>query len=105
MKQLQASCHFEFAERIVEILDARQIRDYVRIPMVEGKDHHGKHEGTQVFPGNLTAIHAQVPEDRVDAVLEDLGDFKAEKEAHHHVQAIILPIERRLNDVDQDGTQ
>ncbi len=96
MKLLMITCHFEFGQQIVEILDRHELRDYAQFSMIEGRDHHGKHFGSQVFPGNLTALHAQVPEETVDALLDDLKEFRQRREAHRHVQALVLPVERRL---------
>lgn len=96
MKLLHLSFHFEYGEMIESILDRHEVADYVRYSMVEGKDRDGKHFGTQVFPGNVTAIQAQVPDEKVDALLDDLQSFRQEKDAHRHLQALIIPVERRL---------
>lgn len=96
MKLLHLSFHFEYADIITAILDSHTINDYVRYSMVEGKDRDGKHFGTQVFPGNVTAIQAQVPDEKVDALFADLQMFREQKDAHHHLQALVLPLERRL---------
>jgi len=96
MKLLHLSFHFEYAEFIEPILDRHDIKDYARYSMVEGKDRNGKHFGTQVFPGNVTVIQGEVPDEKVDALFRDLLAFREEKEAHHHLEALILPVERRL---------
>jgi len=96
MKLLQLSFHFEYAEIIEPILDRHGIGDYTRYPMIDGKDRDGKHFGTQVFPGNVTVIQAQVPDEKVDALFEDLEAFREEKDAHRHLQALVLQVERRL---------
>ena len=96
MKLLHLTFHFEYADAIDLILERNEIVDYARYSMIEGKDCDGKHFGTQVFPGNVTVIQAQVPDERVDALLGDLEAFRNEKAAHHHLQALILPVERLL---------
>ncbi|MCK4342720.1 MAG: hypothetical protein KAY37_13465 [Phycisphaerae bacterium] len=96
MKLLHLSFHFEYAEIIEQILDRHEVSEYARYSMVEGKDRDGKHFGTQVFPGNVTVIQAQMPENKIDALFDDLQAFREEKDAHRHLQALILPIERRL---------
>lgn len=96
MKFLQLTYHFEYDTNIEEILDRHDVTDYVRVSMVEGRDEEGKHFGSQVHPGNTSLIQAQVDEDTVDPLLEDLGEFKREKQAHQHLEAVILPVERRL---------
>ena len=96
MKLLHLTFHFEYGDIITAILDCHDINDYVRHSMVEGKDCDGKHFGTQVFPGSVTAIQAQVPEEKVDALLEDLKTFREQKDAHRHLQAVVLPLERCL---------
>jgi hypothetical protein len=96
VKLLHLTFHFEYADIVAAILDRHEIADYARYSMVEGKDRDGKHFGTQVFPGNVTTIQAQVPDDKVDALCKDLETFREEKDAHRHLQALILPIEKRL---------
>jgi hypothetical protein len=96
MKLLHLTFHFEYADAIELILDRHEIADYARYPMVEGKDREGKHFGTQVFPGGVTVVQAQVPEDKIDALFDDLRTFREEKAAHRHLQAIILPVDRCL---------
>lgn len=96
MKLLHLSFHFEYADIIERILDQHEVSEYARYSMVEGKDRNGKHFGTQVFPGNVTVIQAQVPEDKIDALFEDLQAFREEKDAHRHLQVLVLPIERQL---------
>jgi hypothetical protein len=81
---------------IEAILDRLAISDFIRLPMVEGKDEDGKHFGTQVFPGNSSVVLAQVPEESVDGLFAQLAHFRAAKPAHQHVQALMVPIERRL---------
>ena len=98
MKLLHITVHFEFADAITEILDRHGITNYARYPMIEGKDSEGKHYGSQVFPGNVTVIQAQVTEEEIDDLLRDLKTFKEEKHAHHHLEALVLPVERRLGD-------
>ena len=96
MKLLYLSFHFEYAEIIDAILDRHGLSDYVRYSMVEGKDRDGKHFGTQVFPGNVTVIQAHIQEDKIDALFNDLQVFRKEKDAHRHLTALILPVERQL---------
>lgn len=96
MKFLHVTYHFEYTERIEEILDDHDIRDYARYDMMEGKDSDGKHFGTQVYPGNVSAVQAQVPEEKLDDLLEDFREFRDAKPAHEHLEALVLPIERRL---------
>ena len=96
MKLLHLSFHFEYAEIIEPLLDRHEVVNYTRYSMVQGKDCDGKHFGTQVFPGNVTVIQAQVPDQKVEAVLKDLQAFRQAKQAHRHLQALILPVERCL---------
>lgn len=88
--------HFEYTDAIEAILDRHGIADYVRYPMMEGKDRDGKHYGTQTFPGNVSVMHAQVEEGDLDTLMATLDRFRQQKIAHHHLDAIVLPIERRL---------
>ena len=96
MKLVLITFHFEYTDVIEAILDRHGVADYVRFPMIEGKDMQGKHFGSQVFPGNSSVVHAQVPEATVGPLFDELASFRAAKPAHEHVQALVLPIERRL---------
>ncbi len=96
MKFMHITFHFEYSDEIEKILDRNEIQNFVRYPMREGKDRDGKHYGTQVYPGSTTVIQAQVPEDRIEDVMGDLRDFRDKKASHSHLEAIVLPIEMRL---------
>ena len=96
MKFLHITFHFEYSEDIEAILDKHDISDFVRVPMVEAKDRDGKHYGNQVYPGNSSIVQAQVPEETVEALLSDLDAFRRAKDSHRHLQALVLPVERRL---------
>jgi hypothetical protein len=64
--------------------------------MIEGRDRDGKHYGSQVYPGSVVVVQAQVPAVRVDALLDDLRRFRDAKPAHAHLCALVLPVERCL---------
>ncbi|MFP3998907.1 MAG: PG0541 family transporter-associated protein [Desulfobacterales bacterium] len=96
MKFVHITFHFEYSEEIEQILDKHEIENFVRYPMLEGKDRDGKHYGSQVYPGSTTAIQAQVPSDRIDALMADLKAFREEKTAHLHLEALVLAIEKKL---------
>lgn len=96
MKLLHLTFHYEYAEAIEAILDRHQISEFVRQRALEGGDCEGKHYGSQVFPGNVALVQAQVPPERLDALLDDLARFRSEKKAHAHLQALVLAVERRL---------
>jgi hypothetical protein len=96
VKLVHVTFHFEYAEVIEAMLDRHGIRDFVRYPLVEGADREGKHFGTQVFPGQVTVVQAQVPEDRLGGLLDDLRRFRDARKAHAHLEALVLPIERTL---------
>lgn len=96
LKLVQIHVHFEYTDVIDAMLDAQGVTESVRYPMMEGRDRDGKHHGTQVFPGNFTVVQAQVDARRVDALLAELDQFRRSKPAHAHLQALVLPIERRL---------
>lgn len=96
MKFLHLTYHFQYNDIIEEILDEHEIENYARYPMIEARDNQGKHFGTQVHPGNSTVVEAQVPEEVVDDLLEDLRNFRDSRKAHEHLEALILPIEKKL---------
>lgn len=96
MKLLQITVHFEYADTIEAVLDRHEVEHYVVYPRIEGRDREGRHEGTQVFPGNLAVIQAQVDDANVEQVLSALRTFRDQREAHRHLEALVLPIEQRL---------
>lgn len=96
MKLVQISIHFEYTDFIDRLLAHHQVNDYVRYPMVEGKERDGKHFGSQVFPGSITVFQAQVAELHLGPLFDDLRTFRDQKTAHSHIQALVLPIEERL---------
>ena len=100
MKFMHITFHFQFSENIEEILDRHEISDFIRVPMVESKDRDGKHFGSQVFPGNSSLIQALVPEEKVEYILAELKKFREEKLSHRHLEALVLPVEKRLGSMD-----
>lgn len=96
MKLLYISVHFEYADLIERLLDQHDVVDYITYSMLEGRDEEGRHEGSQVHPGNFTVVQAQVPEDRIEPIFRKLSKFRDQKSAHNHLEALVLPIERRL---------
>ncbi len=97
MKLLQLSFRFEYRETMENILDGYQLTDYICYPMIEGKDSDGKLQGSKVHPGNMTVIQAQVSEEQIDSLLDELKEFKQAKPSHEHLQALLIPLERRLS--------
>lgn len=98
MKYVQISFHFEHTDEIETILDRHGIRHFVRYPMIEGRDSDGKHYGTQVHPGNVTVVQAQVEDAAMEKLMDDLRTYRQARRSHEHLEAIVLPIEQRLSD-------
>lgn len=96
MKQVQVTVQSEYADLIREIFEQQEINYYVLIPRAEGRNRDGRHEGTQVFPGTLMLALVRVADDRVDSLLEKLREFRDEKAAHRHLEALVLPIDKQL---------
>ncbi len=101
-KLVQIHVHFEYTDIIDAMLDRHGVVESVRYPMMQGKDRDGKHHGTQVFPGNFTIMQALMPEERIEALFGELEHFRREKPAHNHLQAFVLPVERRLVEHEED---
>ncbi|MFP4214695.1 MAG: PG0541 family transporter-associated protein [Phycisphaerae bacterium] len=98
MKLVQISFPFEFTEEIERILAHSEITDYLRVGMIAGHDSTGKHTGSQVHPGNLTLISAQVGDDELDGLLDDLEEFRAARRTHRSLSAVVVPVERRIGE-------
>lgn len=103
MKLVVISVHFEYADVIEQIIDGHDVPHYFVFPRIEGRDNEGFHEGSQVHPGNLTAVHARMEDDAVDALLDDLQAFRVEKKAHRHLEAMVLDVQRWMGPADDDG--
>ena len=96
MKLVMVTYHFEFNEDVEKILDDCQVLDFVRYSMVEGKDRDGKHFGSKVYPGNSSVVFAQIEDDTVEKLLEDLEKFRSEEKSHRHLTTLVMPVESRL---------
>ncbi len=96
MKLVHISFRFEYVDHVERILDESGIEDYVRYPMVEGKDQEGKHFGGQVFPGSVTVCQALVKDDMVHGLMESLQRFRMKKNSHRHLRAAVMPVEQAL---------
>ena len=96
VKLVQIHVHFEYTDAIDAILEAAGVAQFVRYRLMDGKDHEGRHYGSQVFPGNVTIFQAIVAADKVDALMAALERFRVEKRAHEHLQALVMPIERQI---------
>ncbi len=94
MKLVMVSVHFEYTDVIEEIIERHDVQHYLVYPRIEGRDSEGFHEGSQVHPGNLAALHVRVDDDAVDALLDDLQAFRVEKKAHNHLEAVVVNVER-----------
>lgn len=96
MKLVHITFQFQYAEAIEAILARCHVTDMVRYPRVVGRDRDGRHEGSQAFPGHMAAIHAHVPQERLEDLWALLREFRDAKRAHAHLQAVVLPVERLL---------
>lgn len=96
MHLVQIIFHLEFSEEIETILDERQIEHFVRFPAAWGKDRDGKHYGNQAFPGSMSIVQVMIRDENIDELLECLKEFRAMGQAHRHLEALVLPVARRL---------
>jgi hypothetical protein len=44
----------------------------------------------------VTVVQAQVDSSQLEPLLRDLAAFRDERPAHAHLEALVLPVERRL---------
>lgn len=96
LKLIHIHYHFEFSEAIEAILSDRDIQNFVRYPMVHGRDADGKHFGSKVFPGSSAVVQALVPDQGLERLLADLKAFKASQDSHRHLTAAVVPVEHLL---------
>jgi hypothetical protein len=97
MKFLHITYHFEFSDRIEAMLERHEIPDYVRYPMVQGKDRNGKYFNTKVHPGSAEVVQAQVPDDALEELLQDMKEFKEAEKSHRHLTVLVLAVEKVLD--------
>lgn len=96
MKLLHLTFRHEFSDVVEGILDRHGISDFVRHPMIQGRDRDGKHYGSKVYPGSITLVQALVEDRNIQGLLEDLGAFRGEKASHAHLRAALVPVETLL---------
>ena len=96
MKLVHVTVQVQYAEDVGEILRRHELRSWTRHDRIAGRDLDGRHDGSQAFPGNMALFQAQVADDDVSAVLDDLEKFRTAKRVHHHIEALVLPVERRI---------
>ena len=100
MKRVVVSVHFEYTDVIEEIIERHPVPHYFVHPRIEGRDSEGFHEGSQVHPGNLAALELRMADEDVDALLDDLQAFRVRKKAHHHLEAMVLEVQRWMGPED-----
>ena len=106
MKLVVISVGFEYEDLIEAIINRHGVEHYLVYPRIDGRDCDGFHEGTQVHPGNLSAIHARLDDAAVQPLLDELEQWRREKIAHNHPEAIVLNIEGWIGPPRrQDATQ
>ena len=96
MKLIHIHYHFEFTESIEAILSECDIQNFVRYPMVHGKDRDGRHYGSKVYPGSSAVVQALVPDPHVERLLKNLQSFKESEDSHRHLTAAVVPVESVL---------
>jgi len=105
MKLVQISFHFEYTDNIEEILDRNKIVHFVRHSMIQGLDSEGRQYGSKAFPGHTTLIQAQCDDETVPGLLDDLESFRSRRRSHNHLEALVLPVERRIGPEYRDGEE
>ena len=101
MKLLHVTVHSEYADAVVEMLEAHGIERYVHYPRMRGRDSDGRHDGSKTFPGDISVLQAEVDEEQVDALFDALSEFRGAKRAHQHLQALVLSVHRSLVNEDE----
>ncbi|TVM14684.1 hypothetical protein DPQ33_16885 [Oceanidesulfovibrio indonesiensis] len=96
MKLVMITYRFEYNESMERILSRHGLVNYIRIPQAQGADRDGKHDGSKIFPGHMAQVWIQAQEEDVDALLGDIEEFKNARQAHKHVTAMVLGVEKHL---------
>ncbi len=96
MKLVMITCRFEYNVSVERILREHGVQDYIRVPMAEGGDKDGRHDGSKVHPGQMAVVWVQLADDALGSLLEDLRAFKEAKAAHEHLTALALTVSERI---------
>ena len=106
MKLVHLSFQVQYADPVERLLERHRLKNWVRYGRIAGHDRDGRHDGSQAFPGNVTAVQVLVPDDRLDGLLDDLEDFRNAKRVHRHLVAAVMPVERSLGgDAEPDDEE
>lgn len=97
MKLVHITFQFQYADAIEEILADHGVDRYVSHQMVAGVDRDGRHDGSKVYPGHVTAVQALVADDQVEPLLEALAEFRGDRPAHEHLEAAVIAVEHSLS--------
>lgn len=102
MKLVRITVQVQYTGDIERILVDRQLPAWTCQRRVAGRDLDGRHEGSQAFPGSITAFDVRTPDDRVDDLLAALEQFRDARPTHRHLEAYVLPVERTLTPEEED---
>lgn len=96
LKLLHCTVQYQYVDEVDDILVEHEVGDYVRHPMVQGRDADGRHRGDKVFPGNIAEFWALVPANRMPRLLEALRAFRDSSRAHAHLRAAVVSLDQVL---------
>ena len=106
MKLVHITFQSQYVDTVERMLLDRGLVAWARHSRTAGRDMEGLHDQSQAFPGSVAVIQVQVPDDAVEEVLEELEEFRRAKRTHHHLEALVLPVERRIGpEADPDAAE
>lgn len=106
MKLLHITFQSQYIASLESLLLDHGLTAWARHSRAAGRDVEGLHDQSQAFPGSVAVIQVQVPDELLDEVLDDIEEFRLAKGTHRHLEAVVLPVERRLGpepDEDEGG--
>jgi hypothetical protein len=95
MKLLYLTLEYQYAPRVVEVLENRGVANYLYVPRVHGRDAAGRHEGSQVFPGYMAMFWVHLEDQDPAELLSEIRGEEGETK-RKNLSALVLDVEKRL---------
>ncbi len=97
MKLVRIAVQVQYGDAVQGILADLGVPAWTRHERIGGRDVDGRHDGSQAFPGSMTALVARVPDDEVGPLLDALEEFRGARATHRHLEAYVVAVERSLH--------
>lgn len=94
MKLAFMSFFEEKTDEVLELIESEEVTSYTHWPKTQGKAAGFRPRmGTQVWPGNNSAVIFPIEDDRVDSLIEKIEKFNRDTE-YEGISAFVFDITR-----------